>query len=136
MKLKSVLGLSLLAVGCVAAGWIGGTVVHRGQAGMAAFMTSYSALAYLQKGDVPSAMVQLRASTEANLLEAEKYGDLELWAHRPDAMLKWFASYDSLRAKLPESTRGPVDAEFDSKLNDVLKTATAKVNAAKQGAGK
>lgn len=102
---------------------------------MSAFMTSYSALAYLQKGDVANAMLLLRASTEANLLEADKYGDWVLWTQSPDAMSKWFAGYESLRAKLPESTRGPVDAEFDSKLNEVLKTATAKANAAKQRSG-
>ena len=135
MKIKSVLGLSLLAVCCIAVGWIGSAIVNRGQHAMAAFMTSYSALAYLQKGDVPSAMLLLRASTEATLLEANKYGDWELWAHSPDAMSKWFAGYDSLRAKLPESTRGPVDEEFDSKLNEVLKMATAKVRAAQKGSG-
>lgn len=135
MKFKSVLGLSLLAVGCFTVGWVGSVVVHRGQHAMAVFMDSYSALAYLHKGDVPSAMVLLRASTEANLLEADKYGDWELWVHNQNAMSKWFAGYEILRAKLPESTRGPVDSEFDSKLNEVLKRAAAKVKAAKHGSG-
>ncbi|MEY4578063.1 MAG: hypothetical protein RL701_2766 [Pseudomonadota bacterium] len=98
---------------------------------MAAFMTGYSALAYLQKGDVPNAMILLRASTEANLLEADKYGDWELWAHRPSAMSIWFSEYEHLRTKLPESTRGPLDEELDIKLDEVLKTAAAKAKAAK-----
>lgn len=96
-------------------------------------MDSYSTLAYLHKGDAPSAMLLLRASTEANLLEADKYGDWELWMHDSNAMSKWFSGYESLRAKLPESTRGPVDEEFNSRLNEVLKKATAKATAAKQG---
>jgi hypothetical protein len=131
MKFKSVFALSLLAACSLAIGWVGSTVVYRGQHAMASFMTSYSALAYLQKGDVPSAMLLLRASAEASLLEADKYGDWELWAHNPNAMSKWFAGYESLRMKLPENTRGPVDAEFDSKLNEVLKTAVEKAKAAK-----
>lgn len=97
---------------------------------MASFMTSFSALAYLQKEDVASAMLLLRASTEANLIEAEKYGDWELWAHNSNAMSKWFSRYESLRVKLPESTRGPVDAEFDRKLNKVLTAAREKAKAA------
>jgi len=135
MKIKSVLAQSLLASGCFAVGWIGSDVVHRGQHAMAAFMDSYVALAYLQKGDVPSAMLILRASAETNLLEADKYGDWELWAYSSDAMSNWFARYETLRAKLPESTRGPVDDEFDRKLNEVLTTAAAKARAAKQGSG-
>lgn len=135
MKLQSAFALSLLSVGCFMTGWVGSAGVHRGQHAMAAFMTSHSALAYLQKGDVPNAMLLLRASTEANLLEADKYGDWELWAQSSDAMSKWFASYESLRAQLPETTRGPVDAEFDTKLDEVLKKATAKANAPKQRSG-
>ena len=73
---------------------------------MASFMTSYSALAYLQKGDVPSAMLVLHASAEANILEADKYGDWELWVHSPSAMSKWFSGYENLRLKLPENTVG------------------------------
>lgn len=133
MKLKSIFALSLLAACSFLIGWMGSTVVYRGQHAMASFMTGYSALAYLQKDDVPSAMLLLRASTEANLLEAEKYGDWELWIENPNAMSKWFSGYDSLRSKLPENTRGPVDAKFDSRLNEVLKTAVEKAKAAKQG---
>ncbi len=102
---------------------------------MAVFVDSYTALAYLNTGDVASSMLVLRASTEANLLEADKYGDWQLWVHNSHAMSKWFSGYERLRANLPETTRGPVDAEFDRRLDEVLKKAAAKVNTDKQRSG-
>ena len=131
MKFKSLLVPSLLVISSLVVGWTASAVVYRGQHAMASFMTSYSALAYLQKGDTPDAMLVLRASAEANILEADKYGDWELWVQSPNAMPKWFAGYEGLRLKLPENTRGPVDAEFDAKLNKVLKTAVEKTKTAK-----
>jgi hypothetical protein len=131
MKFKSLFALSLLAICSLVIGWIASTVFYRGQHAMSSFMTSYSTLAYLQKGDVPSAMLVLRASAEANILEADKYGDWELWVQSPNAMSKWFSGYESLRLKLPENTRGPVDSEFDSKLNEVLKAAVEKTRTTK-----
>lgn len=131
MKFKSLFVPSLLVISSLVVGWTASAVVYRGQHAMASFMTSYSALAYLQKGDTPDAMLVLRASAEANILEADKYGDWELWVQSPNAMPKWFSGYESLRLKLPENTRGPVDAEFDSKLNEVLKAAAEKNQTAK-----
>jgi hypothetical protein len=131
VKFKSLFVSSLLVICGLVIGWSASAVMYRGQHAMASFMTSYSALAYLQKGDAPSAMLVLRASAEANILEADKYGDWELWVQSPSAMSKWFSGYESLRLKLPENTRGPVDAEFDSKLNEVLKAAVEKTKTAK-----
>lgn len=132
VKFKSIFAPSLLAICCLIVGWTASTVVYRGQYAMASFMTNYTVLAYLQKGDVPGAMLVLRASAESTLLEADKYGDLALWIQSPHAMSKWFSGYESLRSKLPENTRGPMDAEFDGKLNEVLKKAVEKANMAKR----
>lgn len=117
----------LMIASSFAAGWLGSTSIERGQHAMASFMDSYSALAYLQKEDVSSAMLLLRASAEAHMIEAEKYGDWNLWIHDSGAMSKWFVGYEKLRLKLPESSKGPEDQEFDNKVDEVLKAAAEEV---------
>jgi hypothetical protein len=127
MKIRANLVRMLMIASSFAAGWLGSTYIERGQHAMASFMDSYSALAYLQKKDVSSAMLLLRASAEAHMIEAEKYGDLNLWIHDSGAMSKWFVGYEKLRLKLPESSKGPESKEFDNKVNEVLKAAAKKV---------
>ena len=126
MKLRAIIGPLVVATASFAAGWFASASTNRGEAAMAAFMTGHSALAFLQKGDTTNAMLILRASTEANLLEAERYGDWQLWQNDPNAMSKWFVQYRRLREKLPDSTRAPVDPEFEKKVDEALTKATAK----------
>jgi hypothetical protein len=125
MKLQAIIGALVSVIVSFAVGWFASASINRGEAAMAALMTGYSSLAYLQEGDAPNAMLILRASTEANLIEAEKLGDWQLWRRDPDAMSKWFVQYGKLREKLPDSTRAPIDPEFEKNVNEALKKATA-----------
>lgn len=125
MKPKLIIGtLAIFAISFVL-GWTASMRVTRGEAAMAAFMTGYSSLAFLQKGDVTGAMALLRASTEGNLLEAERYGDWPLWQHDPKAMSKWFVQYGKLREKLSPNTQTPADPEFDQRVDEAVKRAAA-----------
>lgn len=126
--MRSALLALLFAFFFLLVGWAASTVYWRGQHSMTAFMDNYATLAYLQKGDAPSAMLLLRTSTEAHLIEADKYGDLSLWLHSRSAKSRWFASYARLRAALPDSTKS-TDAEFDQRVNKILEAAVDEVNA-------
>jgi len=129
MKTKSVLLLAVLSVICFAMGWVGSTFTHRGQqAHGCVHGPDFSALAYLQKGEVPSACWLLFEGSSRNQTWSRRTSMAtgNCGPHRPDAAVKWFAAYDRLRSKLPEGTRGPVDGDFDTKLNAVLQAATAK----------
>jgi hypothetical protein len=107
-------------------GWIGAIIWARGEHAFNMFVTDYTALAYLQKGDTNGAMVVLRASAEGNILMADKYRGWRAVLQPSDSMGAVFSEYGAFRKKLPESSRGPEDDEFERKLAEVLEEATAK----------
>ena len=95
---------------------------------MGQFMTDFSALSYLQKGDTQSATLILRSSAERSLITAHTYGTPTLDSFRRDASSRWFAEYAKLRKKLPPASRGPENEEFDREVDDILAEATKDIS--------
>ena len=114
----------LLAIASFAFGWWAYPLSHTGEEAMANFMSEFSALAYLQKGDMKSAMLVLRDAAERNVILAHRYGVPQLESNRPGATNKWFSEYAQLREKLPTAPHATGGDEFDREVDAILLQAT------------
>lgn len=108
------------------AGWQLRGFLQLGEQAMGEFMTAYSALAYLDKGDIDSAKLILRYSAERSLLTADAIGTPKLDWDSPGVRYKWFARYSELRSKLPSkppTVADELNPRFDEEVQEVLNRA-------------
>lgn len=90
---------------------------------MATFMSTFSALAYLEKGDARSGMLVLKDLAERSLVAAHRRGTLDLDAYRSGATNQWFSQYAALRKKLPSHPDNLLDGAFDREVESILAEA-------------
>lgn len=128
---KWLLASLVFGIASFAFGWKAYILLHAGEEAMTSFMSEFSALAYLQKGDTQSAMQVLRDSAERNMILAHRYGTSQLESHRPGATSKWFSEYADLRKKLPPVPRVTGGEEFDREVDAILTQAIKDVSKSK-----
>ena len=100
-----------------------------GEMAMGAMMQEVSALAYLERQDMPSAQRMLRMAVESNILAVSKSGTPVLDRYAPTSRAEWFTRYADIRSKygsIDYADDGYVNRQLDSILDDARKSKSEK----------